>query len=84
MSEKHLNHYLILVCGELVFFVLIFLFRYNRLILMLLAASASIYYFSWGIIHHMIEHRITTSIVLEYLFIGVFSFLLIFSVLMVS
>ncbi len=81
LKENHVVHYLLLVLGIFVISVLFIFFRYNRPAEILLSALLSIYYIIWGIIHHKIEGRLTQLISLEYILMGSFVFLLLFTAL---
>lgn len=83
-EDNHIKHYLLLVVGILIVAVLFVFFKYNLEVQTLLAFIGSLYYILWGIIHHIIEKRITKLIALEYFFVGVFVFVLIFTALRLS
>jgi len=83
-EDNHIKHYLLLVVGILIIAVLFVFFKYNLEVQTLLAFIGSLYYILWGIIHHIIEKRITKLIALEYVLVGVFVFVLIFTALRLS
>jgi uncharacterized membrane protein len=83
-EEKHVKHYLLLVVGIFVVAILFVFFKYNLEVQSILAFIGSLYYILWGIIHHIIERRITKLIALEYILVGVFVFVLIFTALRLS
>lgn len=83
-EEKHVKHYLLLVVGIFVVAILFVFFKYNLEVQSILAFIGSLYYILWGIIHHIIERRITKLIALEYILVGVFVFALIFTALRLS
>jgi hypothetical protein len=80
-EEKHLLHYLTLFVGLVLFVILFIWFKYNFTAQLIVAASGSIYYVLWGIIHHAIENRLTRAVALEYILLGTFVFLLLFTAL---
>lgn len=75
--------YTILILGIVVFGVLFFQFRFDRSAELILMAMAAIFYAFWGMVHHMIEERLTVEIALEYILIGFFVFLLVLTALSV-
>lgn len=76
--DKHITHYIVLITGILVFVVLIFIFRFNRPFQLLTGLFGAVFYVSWGIIHHSLEHRLTREVVTEYLLFGVLAFIMLF------
>lgn len=79
LKENHVVHYFLLVLGIFVISVLFIFFRYNKVAEILLSAALSLYYILWGIVHHKIEGRLTQLVSLEYILIGSFVFLLLFT-----
>ncbi len=80
-KERHLLHYLILVLGLILFALLLIFFKHNTLIQLLVTGLCSVFYASWGIMHHAVENRLTKAIAFEYILIGGFVFLVIFTAL---
>lgn len=79
--RKNFWEYLILFLGVITFVILVYLFRFNKSVLTFVLFSGSLFYVSWGIIHHMIRGRLTRMIAVEYMLFGFLSFLLLFAVL---
>jgi hypothetical protein len=79
--KEHVIEYLVLFVAISVFLLLFFTFRFNKDYLLVISALASIFYISWGIIHHIIRDRFTRSIFLEYVLFGSLIFLLLYTVL---
>lgn len=79
--KEHRVEYFILFVAICVFVVLMYIFRFNKDILILLSGLGSIFYILWGIIHHWIRGKLTKNIAYEYFLFGFLSFLLFFTVL---
>lgn len=79
-NERHMLEYVILIVGFLSFGILIFLFRHNYSILVLILLFLSVFYTLWGIIHHALEGRLTKTIAAEYIGFSIFVLLLLMSV----
>ena len=73
--------YFILMVAVIAFIILIYIFRFNKDVLILLSGLGSVLYIFWGIIHHCIRGKLTKNIVYEYSLFGLLSFLLFFVVL---
>jgi hypothetical protein len=80
-QERDLIEHIVLLVGLAVFFCLLFIFRYDRLTLKIVALLGSMFYVGWGIIHHLIDGRLNRKVLLEYIFMGSFVFLLFYLVL---
>jgi len=79
--KEHRVEYFILTIVLSVFIVLIYFFRFNKGMLILLTGIGSVFYILWGIIHHWIRGKLTRSVAYEYLLFGFLVFLLFFTVL---
>jgi len=75
-NKGHVNTYLALVVALAALFMSFVLFSHNRPKLLIVALCGTVFYAAWGIIHHLIEDRLTFKIVLEYILFGTLSFLL--------
>ncbi len=80
-AEKHLIEYMALLVAFSIFAFLFAYYRFNAGVLEILAGTASIFYILWGIIHHVIEGRLTRLIALEYFLFGSLAFVLLFTVI---
>lgn len=81
--HNHFIHYSILVGGLAVIGFLIMLFRYDPFKQAGAVLAGSIFYSSWGIIHHAIEGRLTKLIALEYVLLSLLAFVVIFAALFI-
>ncbi len=70
-EENHFVHYFVLFVGLLLFVSLFALFRYNQALQFSVGLLGCVFYVSWGVIHHILEERLTKLVVLEYLLFGV-------------
>lgn len=76
MTTKHLPHYLSLI-GILVATIIgFFVFSYDKNFQLALIASASISYFTWGIVHHILHKNLNMQVMLEYLVIATIGFVI--------
>jgi len=73
--------YFILFIAISVFMFLVYTFRFEKEVLILLSGIGSAFYIIWGIIHHWIRGKLTRSVIYEYLLFGILVFLLFFTVL---
>ena len=73
--------YFILFVAILVFMFLVYRFRFNKEMLILLSGVGSALYVIWGVVHHLIRGKLTTNIAYEYILFGLLVFLLFFTVL---
>lgn len=80
-TEKHLIEYMVLLVVFSLFAFLFSYYRFNAVVLEILAGAASIFYILWGIIHHAVEGRLTRLIALEYFLFGSLAFVLLFTVI---
>ena len=80
-TEKHLIEYMALLVAFSTFAFLFAFYRFNSIVLEVLAGAASIFYILWGIIHHVLEGRLTRLIALEYFLFGSLAFVLLFTVI---
>ena len=71
--EKHITHYIILIMGLFLFVMMFILFRHNKPLQLAMGTASSMFYMSWGIIHHALEDRLTKFVVMEY---GLFALLI--------
>jgi hypothetical protein len=73
--------YTILFLGVVLFAFFFWRLGKNTFPRILITALAAIFYSLWGIIHHLLEHRLTVEIALEYILISFFVFLLVLTAL---
>jgi len=74
MKSKHLPHYFSLI-GILTATIIGFLvFSYDKNFQLAIITSASISYFVWGIIHHILHKDLNLQIALEYLVVASIGF----------
>jgi len=71
---KHLPHYVSLI-GILVATIVGFVaFSYDKNFQRALIASASVGYFTWGVVHHILHRDLSLEIVIEYAVIACLGF----------
>ena len=80
-SDKHLTYYIVLFSGLIIFILLFLLFRYNSTVQIIVGALGSCFYIVWGIIHHVLEGRLTRQVALEYVLFGGLAFVLLLTAL---
>lgn len=80
-KERHLIEYLIFIAFGLALIVAFILMRDNRGALIVISGLGSLLYILWGIIHRIRENRLNKEIILEYVLLGSFVFLLLFTAL---
>ena len=69
---KHLIYYLSLITILFLGICLIIQSSYNRNTQLLVVLMTTLFYILWGIIHHLINHDLTSKIMVEYLLMGGF------------
>ena len=69
--KKHFSYYLSLLAILLLGIVLVFLTSPNIKLQSLVISLTVFFYVLWGILHHLINHELSTRIVIEYVLIGV-------------
>lgn len=79
--KEHRVEYFVLLVAVSIFIVLIYIFRFNKDMLILLTGVGSFFYILWGIIHHWLRGKLTRSVAYEYALFGFLAFLLFFTVL---
>ncbi len=79
--KMHLGYYISLI-GILAFgFLLVFLYSSNRGLQVAVVILTTLFYISWGIIHHLINHDFHLKIVVEYVLIGILGLVIILFIL---
>lgn len=68
--KKHIGYYLFLLLILTGGFFLATQFSYDRKFQISSILLTAIFYVIWGIIHHLINHDLTTKIVVEYILMG--------------
>lgn len=81
LKTYKLIEYAILFFGVISFAFTFWYVGNNNIFRILLTAGAAVFYSLWGIIHHLIEHRLSLEIALEYILISFFVFLLVLTAL---
>lgn len=79
MNQKSykLIEYTVLLLGVVVFAVFFWTYKAHNTERMVITGAAAIFYSLWGILHHLLEKRLTLEIALEYILISFFTFLLV-------
>ncbi len=75
--------YSVLFFGLIAFVSLFVYYRFDKSAEIKIMAMAAGFYALWGMLHHLLEDRLTLDIAIEYLLIGFFVFLLVFTSLSV-
>ena len=79
-NDNHIAQYTVLLSGLFTFVILFALFRYNHALQLVVGILGCMFYVTWGVVHHILEERLTKAVVLEYVLFGILvSLLLIFS-----
>jgi lipopolysaccharide export LptBFGC system permease protein LptF len=84
MSKKineHVLYYISLVIIFALGSLLISSVAPNKLLQLLIFILIAVFYVIWGILHHLINHEITSKIVVEYILIGVLGIAIMFFLL---
>jgi hypothetical protein len=77
-SQAHFTHYLVLVFGLLACLFFFLYFRNNPTYQMGCAVAGCVFYSAWGIIHGLLEERMSWHIAFEYITLSLFVFALLF------
>jgi hypothetical protein len=80
IKENRVEYFILFVAIG-IFMYLIYTFRFNRQMLILLSGLGSVFYIIWGIIHHWLRGKLSKSVISEYVLFGTLVFLLFYSVL---
>ena len=76
MKSKHLPHYFSLIGILLATFIGFFIFSYDKNFQLALISSASLAYFVWGVVHHLIHKDLNIQIIIEYLIFASLGFVI--------
>ena len=68
--HDHIGYYISLVLILAFGFLLTSLASPNKQLQMAVIILTTFFYVAWGIVHHLINHDLTTKIVVEYVLIG--------------
>ncbi len=68
--RKHHTYYGSLLVMQLLGLYLTYLTAFDFRLQMLVVVMTTFIYIGWALLHHYVEHDITTKIVLEYILIG--------------
>jgi hypothetical protein len=80
IKENRVEYFILFVAIS-VFMFLIYSFRFDRQMLILLSGIGSAFYIIWGITHQWLRGKLNKSVIYEYTLFGVLVFLLFFIVL---
>lgn len=80
--KKHFGYYLSLSAILLLGIILIILTSPNIKLQSLVISLTIFFYILWGILHHLINHELSSRIVIEYVLIGALGLSIIFFMLM--
>ena len=80
IKENRVEYFILFVAIG-IFMYLIYTFRFNRQMLILLSGLGSVFYIIWGIIHHWLRGKLSKGVISEYILFGTLVFLLFYSVL---
>jgi len=64
-------HFLVLLIGLGILSILLFVFRADLFVQRMIIVLIALFYFLWGIFHHILEKDLHVKIVLEYLSIAI-------------
>lgn len=70
MQSKHLHHYVSLTLLLVAGLIGVLATSSAKNIQMAFVVLTTIFYVGWGILHHAVNHDITTKIVVEYVLMG--------------
>jgi hypothetical protein len=79
--KKHLSHYFSLIGIMIVTVVGFFVFSYDKNFQFAIITAASIAYFVWGIVHHIIHRDLNLQIMIEYAVVASLGFVIGISVI---
>ncbi|MFH1186742.1 MAG: hypothetical protein V1697_01055 [Candidatus Levyibacteriota bacterium] len=68
--RKHIGYYISLIAILTFAFYLIMLVSPDRQLQMSIFIIIAIFYVFWGIVHHLLNHDLTSKIVIEYTLVG--------------
>lgn len=80
-TDRHIGYYFSLISLLILGFLLFIFASPNRQLQMLVFIITTIFYVSWGILHHKINHDLTVKIMVEYVLIGSFGITIMFFLL---
>lgn len=82
--SRHFPHYFPLIGIFVAGFIGIYLFSYDKVFQIALAASVAISYVVWGVVHHKIHKDLYLEVVIEYLAVATLGLVIILSLLINS
>lgn len=68
--KKHIGYYISLFAILGLGFLATFMVYPNRELQMTILSLTIFFYVVWGILHHLINHNLSTKIVIEYILVG--------------
>jgi hypothetical protein len=80
--KKHFGYYLSLSAILLLGIILIILTSPNIKLQSLVIALTVFFYVLWGILHHLINHELSSRIVIEYVLVGALGLSILFFMMM--
>lgn len=68
--KKHIGYYIAFTLVQTLGLIVVLLASGNRSTQMLAILGTSIFYFVFAIVHHVLDHDLTSKIVIEYALVG--------------
>jgi len=81
-NQNHLGYYISLIAIIIMSAVLVILNMGNKELQIIIFILTTIFYIIWGILHHLLNHDLSSKIVIEYILIGTVGISIIFFVFM--
>ena len=79
--QKHHIYYVSVLCVQLLGLYLTYLTSFDFRLQMLVVILVTFIYTGWALLHHYVEHDLTSKIVIEYLLMGCFGITIVFFLL---
>lgn len=79
--KMHIGYYISLIVILGFGFLFALLSSPNRGLQMIIVILTTLFYISWGIVHHLINHDLHAKIVVEYILVGILGLTLVFFIL---
>ncbi|PIP74848.1 MAG: hypothetical protein CO135_02975 [Candidatus Levybacteria bacterium CG_4_9_14_3_um_filter_35_16] len=81
-NQNHLGYYISLIAIIIMSAVLVILNMGNKELQIIIFILTTIFYIIWGILHHLLNHELSSKIIIEYILIGAVGISIIFFVFM--
>lgn len=78
---NHIPYYIFLVAILVFSFLLVHFSSGNNVLQMAVVLLTTIFYVGWGIFHHMLNHDLSSKIVVEYVLTGILGLAVVFFIL---